>query len=41
MQENALMMRKLSLISKSITSQTGKQVIKIHILPKISRGKDN
>ena len=34
-------MKKLRLFSEFMTSQTGKQVIKIHILPNISRSKDN
>ena len=40
MQENGLI-RKLSLISKFMTSQTGQHIITIHILPNISRSKDN
>ena len=35
------MIRKLRLFSKFMTSQTGKQIITIHILPYISRSKDN
>ena len=35
------MMKKLRLISKFMTSQTGQQIIPIHILPNISRGKSN
>ena len=31
----------LRLISKCMTSQTGKQIITMHILPKISRTKSN
>ena len=34
-------MRQLSLISKFMTPETWKQMIKIHILPSISRSKDN
>ena len=34
-------MKKLRLISKFMTSQTGQQIIPIHILPNISRGKSN
>ena len=34
-------MRKIRLILKFITSQTGKQIITIHILPKFSRSKGN
>ena len=33
--------RMLGLISKFITSPTGKQIITIHILPNISRNKGN
>ena len=40
MQKNGLM-RKIRMISKLITSQTGKQTIAIHILPNISGGTDN
>ena len=40
MQENALI-RKIRLISKFMTSSAGKQMITIHILPDISRSKDN
>ena len=40
MQENGLI-RKLGLISKFMTSQTGQQIITIHILSNISRSKDN
>ena len=40
MVENGLL-RKLRLISKFMMSQTGKQIIAIHILPNISRSKDN
>ena len=35
------LIRRLRLISKFITSQTGQQIITIHILPIISRRKDN
>ena len=35
------MITKLKLISKFMTSQSGKQIIKIHILPNISRRKSN
>ena len=35
------MIRKIRLISKIMTSQPGKQTIAIHILPYISRSKDN
>ena len=35
------MMKKLRLISKFMTSQTGQQIIPIHIFPNISRGKSN
>ena len=35
------LIRKLELISKFMTSQTGQQVIAIHILFNISRSKDN
>ena len=35
------MIRKIRLISKSISSQTGKQTIAIHVLPNILRNKDN
>ena len=35
------MIRKLKLISKFMTSQTGKQAIAIHILTNISRSKGN
>ena len=38
MQGNHLI-RKLMLIQKYMTSQTGKQIITIHILPNISRNK--
>ena len=34
-------MRQLSLISKFVTPETWKKMIKIHILPSISRSKDN
>ena len=34
-------MRQLSLISKFVTPETWKRMIKIHILPSISRSKDN
>ena len=34
-------MRKLRLISKVLTSQTGKQINTVHKLPKTSRSKDN
>ena len=40
MQKNVLL-RKLRLISKFMTSQNGKQIIKIHILHNILRSKDN
>ena len=40
MSKNGLI-RKISLISKSITSKAGKQAIAIHILLNISRSKDN
>ena len=33
--------RKINLISKSMTSQPGEQTIAIHILPNISRSKSN
>ena len=33
--------RKIKLISKFMTSQPGKQIIAIHILPNISRRKGN
>ena len=33
--------RKISLISKSMTSQPGQQTIAIHILPNISKSKGN
>ena len=35
------LIRKMKLISKFITSQTGLQTITIRILPNISRSKDN
>ena len=35
------MIRKLSLISKFVTSQSGLQIIAIHILPNTSRKKGN
>ena len=35
------MIRKLSLISKFVTSQSGLQIITIHILPNTSRKKGN
>ena len=35
------LIRKISLVSKFMTSQPGKQTIIIHILPNISRSKDN
>ena len=35
------LLRKLRLISKFITSKTGQQITTIHILPNISRNKDN
>ena len=35
------MIRKVRFISKFMTSQTGQQIITIHILPNISRGKGN
>ena len=40
MQKNGLI-RKIRLISKFMTSQTGKQTIGIHMLLNISRSKDN
>ena len=40
MKENDLI-RKLRLISKPMTSSTGKRIITIHILPNISRSKCN
>ena len=40
MQENGLI-GKLSLISKLMMSQTSKEIITIHILLNISRGKSN
>ena len=40
MQKNGLI-RRLRLISKFMTSQTGKQIITTHILPNISRTKNN
>ena len=40
MQQNALI-RKIRLISKFVTSQSGQQSILTHILPNISRSKDN
>ena len=40
MQKNDLI-RKIRLISKFITSQPGKQTNAIHIMPNISRSKDN
>ena len=40
MQENDLI-RKLRLISKFMTSQTGSQIITIHILPDISKSEGN
>ena len=40
LQQNVLI-RKIRLISKSISSQTGKQTIAIHVLPNILRNKDN
>ena len=40
MQENGLI-RKLRFISKSVTSQTGQQIIAFHILPDILRSKAN
>ena len=33
--------KKLTLISKFMTRQTGKQIITIHVLPNISRNKGN
>ena len=33
--------RKLILVTKFMTLQTGQQIITIHILPNTSRGKDN
>ena len=39
-QENGLI-RNLGLISKCMTSSTEKQIITIHMLPNISRSKDN
>ena len=38
MEENGLI-RKLSLFSKSMASQTGKQIFTIYVLPSISRSK--
>ena len=35
------MIRKIRLITKFMTSQPGKQTIAIHILPYVSRSKDN
>ena len=35
------LIRKIPLISKFIASQPSKQIITIHILPNISRSKDN
>ena len=35
------MIRKIRLVSKSMTSQSGKQTIAIHILLSIARMKDN
>ena len=40
MKKNGLV-RKLWLISKFITSQTGQQIITKHVLPDISRSKSN
>ena len=40
MQKNGLI-RKLMLIPELVTSQTGQQIIAIHILRNISRSKDN
>ena len=40
MWENGLI-RKLRIIPKFMTSQTGKQMVTIHILPNIARSKDN
>ena len=40
MQESDLI-RKLRLISKFMTSQTGSQIITIHILPNISKSEGN
>ena len=40
MQKNSLI-RKLELISKFVMSQTGQQIIAIHILPNISKSKSN
>ena len=40
MQENGLI-RKLRLISKFMTPQTGKQIIPIHVIHNFLRGKDN
>ena len=40
MYKNSLI-RKVRLISKFMTSQPGQQTIEIHILPNISRTKDN
>ena len=34
-------MRKAWLVSRLMTSQTGQQIVAIHILPNISRRKDN
>ena len=39
-QENGLV-RKLRLISKFVTSQTGQQIITLHVSPNISRSKGN
>ena len=35
------LIKKVRLISKFMTSQPGKQIIAIHVLPYISRSKDN
>ena len=35
------LIRKLRLISRFMTSQTGKKIITIQVLPSISRSKDN
>ena len=40
MPENSLI-RKLSLVSRFMMSQTGQQIITIHMFPNISRGKGN
>ena len=40
MQKNVLI-KKIRLISKSVVSQPRKQTVAIHILPNVSRSKDN